>query len=196
MSTEKPSTVTFKHHGLSRLCHRLEDELSSVIRLEASIESIKPERNGCMVEVNGKQCLTSELICTAPQYELNALFGALFPNASIPFTPCEYRSVTLIQCVYPKGSVLVDGFGYLVPSIYNDDLLGVSLDSSIFDHNDNDIDTITVMLKGCQTDATCEHMLNEHVMPHLNIKRRPRHVETTRLMRCLPIFSGGLGKRI
>jgi protoporphyrinogen/coproporphyrinogen III oxidase len=191
MNPEKPSTVTFKHHGLSRLCSRLEEELSSIIRLKTSIQSIKSDRNGCLIETNGKQCLTNELICTAPQSELNGLFGALFPNSSIPYTPCEYTSVTLVQCVYPKGSTLVEGFGYLVPSIYNDTLLGVSLDSSIFDHNEQDIDTITIMLKGIQTDATCEQILNRDVMKHLHIKKRPQHVEITRLNRCLPVFRVG-----
>ncbi|MCP5491437.1 MAG: FAD-dependent oxidoreductase [Chlamydiales bacterium] len=131
--------------------------------------------------------LDADLIySTLPAYEMEQLTG------DARFLQVRYSGITTVQLGYAHDVLKQKGFGYLVPSCYGLDVMGVVFDSCVFpQQNQQDGQTrLTVMLKAMDENQAIERALKA-VKEHLDIHEWPLEVHTHRYEKAIPQM--GLG---
>lgn len=111
---------------------------------------------------------------------------ALPPRLLDPTLPMN--SLATVNLAFDSPVVPKEGFGYLVPSVDKEPVLGVIFDSSVFPQQSRDPQEtrLTVMMKKGDTSLAIET-----VQRHLKIKIDPVYVQMTEYEKALPEFPVG-----
>ena len=136
--------------------------------------------------------LDADLIySTLPAYEMEKLTG------DARFSKVRYSGITTVQLGYAHDVLKHKGFGYLVPSCYNLDIMGVVFDSCVFpQQNREDGQTrLTVMLRAMDRTQAVECVLKA-VKEHLGINEWPLEVHTWHYEKAIPQMGLGHQKLI
>lgn len=115
----------------------------------------------------------------------------LFSQDSIAqrfFDPIETANLTVVNVAYKKDLLKKKGFGYLVPSSENEDILGVVFDSAIFpsQNQKRDETRLTVMLRRGGAQAALRGLHR-----HLGIHTTPCEVHLKEWKSVIPQYSVG-----
>lgn len=162
--------------GLQTLIDRLIEKGRGEIHLNTPLTSLKEER----------------LILALPAPAAQTLFTE-DQEASRFFDPLEGKSITAINVAYKKDLLKKKGFGYLVPTLEKEKVLGVIFDSAIFPtQNQESKETrLTVMLKEGGVETALEG-----IQRHLNIREEPHNIHLKEWKEILPQYTIGHLKRV
>ncbi len=128
----KNSSLFSFQGGVQVLIDSLQGALKSQIQLNEQVHALHVTQKGVTVETQERVFHADYLISALPTDVIGRLFSPLDPSISQRLLSIATQSVTLVHLGYKSLSVPVEGFGYLVPSSLQENLLGTLFDSSIF----------------------------------------------------------------
>ena len=188
--------LSFKN-GTETLIQRLEHILRQQIVLEEEVKTLQFSNQEVVVTTNKGAWRADYLFSTLPAFVNAALFAPLDKEISALFATVNYKSLTLVHLGYREMShvpkQLLNGFGYLVPTLEQRNGLGVVFDSSLFaEHNSypNEV-RLTIMLKEGGI-----HEAKEEVKRYLGIKTTPNVALCTHVHNAIPQYTLGHERRI
>jgi len=179
--------------GTQTLVDALENELKEKIFLNEEVESLSFQKESVVVQTRRRKIEADLLVSTLPIHAMYALFSPLDSSIAAHFGALHATSLTTIQLGYHALQLPLQGFGYLVPSKWQEPLLGVVFDSSIFpEQNQRKKEVrLTLMLReGGLTSGL------DALQRHLGIKRAPDFSKVQRLENAIPQYRVGHGARV
>jgi oxygen-dependent protoporphyrinogen oxidase len=127
--------LTSFNGGMSVLTDTLAAELGTRIRFNSRVESISSTGGLYTVHMqNGAEEEFDALVLASPAYAQAGMLRELTPGISDLLSDIQYPSLAVICLGYSKAAVgqRMDGFGFLVPSRENKEILGTVADSNVF----------------------------------------------------------------
>ncbi len=132
-----PAFVSFPL-GMAELVSRLAGRLTSVrIVLGAAARSVETAREGIRVELADGGSLEADAgILAVPAYEAARLLAGLDPELAALHERIPYASSAVVQLAFdsPAAAGPLDGYGYVVPSVEESDILACTWSSSKWEH--------------------------------------------------------------
>lgn len=149
--SQKGKTGLFSLKGgvktlVSTLSHALEKQLI----LEQEVKSLRFSSSGVEVQTQNTLWKADYVVSALPAHVLGNLFSAV--NAEIGHSLLEipFEGITLVHLGYRRDILPFRGFGYLIPTSEEEEVLGTVFDSSIFPEQYRDKTCLTVMLRNAQ----------------------------------------------
>lgn len=179
-SSPKGGRLFTLQRGLSSLIDALEKKVEIEIVRNCSVTEIHQDG----VHAGGKFWEADQIVCALPGQVMGRLTGCFpdFPTQSLWVTHLGFKDKI------PKAQ----GFGYLVPSLEKEALLGMIWDSSIFPRKEATFQTIcTAMMR---PEAAPLEVLSA-IENHLQWKGSPDWMESRLLKEALPSFEVGYRKK-
>ena len=166
---KKKGLVTLKR-GMETLIFALANRLQNEIRLNAEIESFDD---------------FDQVISTLPAHAL----AKILPKSQLQelLEKIPFRSLGVVHLGYSHQLNGNNGFGYLIPSKENDQVLGVIFDSSIFPEQGKGT-RLTVMIG---ENGNLKKMAKEHVKKVLGIHVEPTIIESLWMSNAIPQYPVG-----
>lgn len=194
----KHSIFTLRQ-GMGSLVNTLENKLKNDLRLNCEATSVDLTEEKIHVKLrDGSSLNADQLFCTLPAYALQELIKVSVPKI-------EYTSVAVVNMGWGKKVLKHEGFGYLIPSQEQENVLGVVWDSSAFpQQNANTNETrLTVMLGGThRPDITLRNeqeirdtALNA-VRQHLGIEELPKAILVSCAKNAIPQYKVGHKQKV
>lgn len=192
---------SFKN-GLMELIENLSNFIGNVF-FEIEAEEIIPEKNKYKIFAKkGNEKVEYEaknVILTGDSLSQWKILKKL--DESCPFNEIPYAGVMILAMAFKKENVghLLDGFGFLIPQIYNKPLLGCLFSSSLFDGRAPEgYVLLTCFLGGAlhpeflnlKEEGIFEYALRE-LEPILKIKSRPEFYLMKKWERAIPQYNIG-----
>ncbi|HSW86619.1 MAG TPA: protoporphyrinogen oxidase [Rhabdochlamydiaceae bacterium] len=180
--------------GMQQLVQSLTDKLSVKIHLDQEVESIRCK--GAESEVNtvqGEVFCAEHIFSTLPAHVMKPLFQS-DAHLSSMFSEIKANEITVVNLGYSSDVLGKKGFGYLVPSSQQEDILGTIFDSSVFpQQNQRKSETrLTVMMR---RETTIDHVTKK-IEQHLGITSSPDVAVINRLVHAIPQYHVGHLERI
>lgn len=185
--------------GMGILPNALAAELKEHLSLGATVKRLYFDSDGVNVESNcGKKVIAHHLISTVPTYAL----ATLFPSDSLiahELSTLQYNGVVIVNIGFHKPVLPFKGFGYLVPSKFNSQVLGCVWDSSIFPQHGAEGQTrLSLMLGGSKhpealtlSDDILIDYAKQVMRQHMNITQEPAEIQIVRALKAIPQFEVG-----
>lgn len=121
--------------GMSVLPQAIADRLGSRLRVSTPVESISRHGKKYVVHLSsGEQIDTEHVILATPAYAQARILHDLAPEISSELNNIQYPSLSVCCLGYKREKIKHDlnGFGFLVPSREQRNILGTLWDASIF----------------------------------------------------------------
>ncbi len=183
--------------GLETVIKALAERLDDRLRLSCPVESLKFSQKGIEVCCNGKKDLFNHLFSTLPAHALAPLLPASKLKDLLLEIP--FQSVAVVALGYKKSVNPLSGFGYLVPSKENQEILGVVFDSSSFPfQNRTSTETrLTVMLDPKdRNEDECLAIALKSVKAHLGIAEEPDFARSVVACKAIPQYPVGFPEKL
>ena len=164
------------------------------IHYEEEITSLKKE-DGKWRATSAKQTWEGdEIILAVPSFTAAKILKDEAPESAKLLDSIPYEDLTMIHLGW-KGDVLpFSAFGYLVPTIEKEPILGVLFDSKMFFQKDT---LITVMIRGVSHTREELQEIAERVRAiHLKIPKEPDHFSYNKIERAIPQYFLGHKEKI
>ncbi len=129
----KPRVLSFPD-GLSELTNAMKSKLGDRLQLHNSALSIGRSANQYAVSTSAENFHSSQIIFALPAYDVASMIESFTPDLSRALLAVDYPPVAVVYLGYPKDrfAIVPEGFGGLIPSIENRNILGVIFSSSNF----------------------------------------------------------------
>lgn len=127
------SLFSFKQ-GMESLTNALAKKLERHIWLDTSVHRLPIDK-------------ADHVISALPAHALGSLLAKDHPEIAQLLTSFQNQSITVVNLGYRKKIIEKEGFGYLIPSLENEEILGTVFDSSVFPEQSPGT-RLTVMIKG------------------------------------------------
>jgi oxygen-dependent protoporphyrinogen oxidase len=198
---DKSGIFSFKD-GMEALPKELEKRLEKYLRKSSEVNQLKIDKKG----------LLKLKLLDGAVVEADYLFSTLSPKAMTKILSDEHSyiirelnqfsstSVCVVNLGY-EGKVLKNkGFGYLVPSNEDEDILGVIWDSIVFPQQNRRVEEtrLTVMMGGAKNMDLCHlsckqqlQIAQNAVARHLSIAAIPKAVHVTTAQDAIPQYTVG-----
>jgi oxygen-dependent protoporphyrinogen oxidase len=127
--------LTSFDNGMSVLTDSLAGLLGSRIRTATAVQDISRGGDRYLLQLkNGEEVESDRLILAAPAHAQARMLGALDPALSTLLEEIPYPPLSVCCFGYRKQQVgqVLDGFGFLIPSKEQRDVLGTIIDSNVF----------------------------------------------------------------
>jgi protoporphyrinogen/coproporphyrinogen III oxidase len=181
-SVRKEGLFSFKG-GMEMLTKEIAHQLDAEILLGTTVTSCSWEQEGIQLRLSNGSTL-----------EADHLFAAIPPTALLPLIPktnegliqecrgISYGSVAVVSIGFKENVLNKKGFGYLIPSAENQEILGVVWDSCVFPQQNQlpDETRLTVMLGGAHhpniqnlSETECLDIALHSLDRHLHIRTVP-----------------------
>lgn len=179
-----PRIVSLKN-GMESLIHALKDHVKADIIFNSTAQKLQWNPSGISLSLsNGTNLEADHVFSTLPVYEIAPLCGFQWD--------LKYASVGVVNLGYRKNVLKQNGFGYLIPSKENENILGVVFDSCVFpQHNRHQGETrLTVMIRDRQpqTSDKLKEMALEAIERHLGIKHNPDTILASLAQQSIPQY--------
>ena len=191
-NSKKGGFFSFKG-GMEVLPQALARRLESHLRLSTAAKRLIAHSDGVEIELeNGTKLAADHVISTLPSYALNTLLKK--EMIEIPF-----NTVHVVCLGYSTSVLEKQGFGYLIPSMEKEEILGVIWDSSVFpQQNRHEQQTRLTVMIGDQTGESKDYikMALNSLSKHLNINRQPDVVHYKSAKSAIPQYTLGHSERL
>jgi len=174
------------------------------IHLGTPIESTQIEKGEVIIKSGDQTWRGDHLFCALSAKGAYYLTKTWHPDIHTYFGQLETASLSVVHLGYPKKHLKTDGFGYLIPTVEKEKILGVVFDSSVFpEQNYRPNETrLTVMMGGAHhphhhttsKEARLTEAL-EGVRSHLGIKEAPSFSHVSEYVDQIPQFTVGHQER-
>ena len=134
--------------------------------------------------------IDADQICsTLPAHAL----AKIYPDLSEKFEKLPFASLAVVGLVYDNPVRKPQGFGYLIPSKENQQILGCVFDSDVFSQQNSGKETrLSVMMHGCEKpDEEIINVAKENLARHLGITSEPVVASVSRADRAIPQYPVG-----
>lgn len=195
---EKASLFTLRY-GMQSLIDAMQRKLEVEVQKSTEVVSVHPVKDYISVETSKGNIDAEKVYFALPLPATAHLLKRMDPNFSfLEQIPCA--SLLVVHLGYNRRILERKGFGYLVPSEENDEILGMIWDSDVFpEQNADSAQTrLTVMMGGMirpdvmkLSDGQAVEMAKNAVLRHMNVRIEPRVQVVTRAPQCIPQFEVG-----
>ncbi|MCR4337575.1 MAG: protoporphyrinogen oxidase [Candidatus Omnitrophica bacterium] len=126
--------------GMEDLIERLGERYSSCIRLGEETLRVEKKDQGFVVETTQMKYFADELFVCTPAFAASKILENECAKLSKLLDEIHYAPIAVVGFLYPRSafSQPPTGFGYLVPSKENKEILGVIFSSNLFTHRVDD----------------------------------------------------------
>ncbi len=189
--TKGPSLFSFQR-GMKSLIRRLEERISAQFHYEEEVLAIQQAGEGFTIKTSKGSYSADYLFSALPCHVIGKL---LIPQLS----QVSLRGTTLVHLGYPNPVLKKKGFGYLVSSQEDDDVLGVIFDSNAFPqfNRSSEETRLTVMLKSDDLgEDEARALALKALKRHLKVSQPPAVSLVLRAPKVFPQFKVGHGKLI
>lgn len=191
--------------GLNTLINQLGQEFQKDIHLKTSVDSLNFQKEKIEISFNELKIEADYLFSTIPAYSLAQLLHTHDNSLSETLDSMTFSSLAVVNCGFKQKVLNYQGFGYLIPSLEKEKILGVSWDSEIFPQNNHTADEtrLTVMIGGakmhkfsdCSKDNFIEIAL-EALERHLKIKTKPDAIQCYIAKNAIPQYLVGHQEKV
>ena len=124
---------SFKN-GMEQIVQALGERYKENIRLNEHVLSVHFKDNQYVVNSHSAQYKADELFISTPAYVAGKLLETLDQELAAELNKIYYAPIALSGFIFDKSSFekKPEGFGYLIPSAENKEILGVLFESNIF----------------------------------------------------------------
>jgi protoporphyrinogen/coproporphyrinogen III oxidase len=182
------SLFSFKG-GSSAFTTKWASKMPFPIHYNEEVTSLKKEGDKWVVKSLNNTWKGDEVVFAMPSYAAAKILKQEAPKSAKLLDAIPYEDLTTIQLGW-KGDVLpINAFGYLVPTVENEPVLGVLFDSKMFTQKDT---LITLMTRG--TNRSNEELMeiaNRVRVDHLKIEKEPDHFSYNKVVWAIPQYHLG-----
>jgi oxygen-dependent protoporphyrinogen oxidase len=121
--------------GMSALTDRLAEQLGSRIRIATPVRSIDRTGSRYVLQLeDGSEEESDNVILAAPAHAQAGMLQAIDSSLAAMLSEIPYPALSVVCFGYRKQQVgkVLDGFGFLIPSKEQRDVLGTIVDSNVF----------------------------------------------------------------
>lgn len=151
--------------GVSTLIDAMKVQIKGEINYNQEVKRLRIMKDSVEVQTEDQIWKGDHLFCALPSSAAKQLFSVLDPQMGL-LLDIPVSSVSVVNVGYKSRVLPIKGFGYLVPSIEQQEVLGVMFDSEIFPQQNYypEETRLTVMLKkGQNSIETAKKILREHL---------------------------------
>lgn len=185
--------------GLETLPRMLAERLSQDLLLGQAVKRLKFGEQHAEIELaNGQSFQVDDVISTLPTFILSSLLED-YSSIAKKLEKLNYASVTSVNVGFRHAVLPFKGFGYLIPSCYEQQVLGCVWDSSIFpEQNQGNQTRLTLMMGGSRhpevaqmSQSEIEKLAQSVLFNHLGIRENPEMMQIKHAHRAIPQFEVG-----
>ncbi len=201
----KTSSLFTLRKGVNQLISSLAAQGNGEIHLSSSVEKIIHRQKGVDIESQGRKWQVDHLFCALSAQGAKKLMEDFDIETSRFFQHLSPMSLSVIHLGFQKNVLKKRGFGYLIPSLEKEDILGVVFDSETFpEQNKKDPQTrLSVMIKESPFNASFGlskekriELAIQKVRKHLKIDELPCTQRVSDYKKAIPQFFVGHEKRV
>lgn len=162
--------------GTQTLIDALEKKSAAKIYFEEEVQALKVSDKGVEVSTQNQTWTADFLFSCLPVSCMQSLFLPLDEEISHAFSRIHSKSIGIINLGFHQRVLTFKGFGYLIPTSENEEILGCVFDSNIFpQHNQAPQETrLTLMIKEPEkSKAAMEEIVQKALKRHLAIIAKP-----------------------
>lgn len=180
-------------HGMEQLVRTLAGQLDVTLRQGVGVDRLEGH---ALVMENGERLLFDRVYLALPSQALAQVLRAVAPLAARQLQQIPAVSATVVNLGYRRVSRALAGFGYLIPSREQEEVLGMVWDSSAFpQQNQWEGQTrLTVMLRG--EVAAGQEVALDVAARHLGIRSKPEVVSSKVARGAIPQYLVGHARRL
>lgn len=162
--------------GMETLPKKLAEKIRSPIHFNSPIES-------------ADQIDADLIYSTLPAHAV----AKIFPDLPAKVADIPFASLAVVGLVYDRPVLKQRGFGYLIPSKENQEILGCVFDSAIFPQQNSGNETrLSVMMYGTErADETLIDLAKKNLARHLGITDEPVIASVKRAEQAIPQYPVG-----
>lgn len=193
----KQEIFSFRN-GMKTLTDALQKQLNAHIKTATKAESLQFHPNEIHIHTQHNVFKADYLFSTLPTWALAPLIKPHDQLLAENLRNIEYKSLTTIHLGFHTNVLKNQGFGYLIPSTENENVLGMIWDSSIFpQQNERNNETrLTIMLEDKYDENKCREISLDVLKRHLGIQQKPDLIHISKLEKAIPQYTIGHQTRI
>lgn len=180
--------------GIEQLPQSIVNQIPAKLHYNTEVKEIQIDDGEVRVKTEKEQFIADYLFCALPLKETGQLLEKCAPGVSKEFLKIPSEGVAVVNFGYDTNVLPVQGFGYLIPTSAQEDILGVVFDSSVFtEHNRKPQETrLTIKLEdtGRSEDVYIDTALRG-IRRHLGISCMPKAISFKRTLRAMPQYGVG-----
>lgn len=182
--------------GMQTLVDELYTRLKDHIITDCSALTVDYQGSTISIETNHGRIEADRVFFAIPAKPLAALLKPHNDEVYSLLTSIPYENVTVVNLGYHRNVLGKQGFGYLVPTRENEEILGTVFDSSIFPQQNKALDDtrLTVMMHA--GDKNPLEVATRAVKLHLNIEEKPDFAKVTIIQDAIPQYYVGHCQKI
>jgi len=185
---------SFKKGSGSFISH-LEKSITGPIFYGEKSLGIKKE-NGVFQVISGQGVIEAdEAVCAMPAHETASFIRSLSPEVAGILEEIPYRSIINVNVIFERAVRIKPGFGYLVPTLEKETILGVLFDSNIFPEQDKRACTkLTIMIRS--EEQNTKEAVYRCLTRHLGIFEKPKEIIEESYSSAIPQYVIGHREKI
>ncbi|HEY2811422.1 MAG TPA: protoporphyrinogen oxidase [Rhabdochlamydiaceae bacterium] len=177
--------------GIEQLPHALMAKIPADFHFQQDVQRIAMKENKVEVATQDRIFYADALFCALPIKETSQLFEHLVPEIAREFLKVPSEGIAVLNMGYDGLVLPFSGYGYLVPTHAQEEILGAVFDSSIFpQHNHRPLETrLTIkMEERGRDDAWYVDAALRALRRHLGISQMPTALSFKRAQRAIPQY--------
>ncbi len=194
--------LTSFRNGMSEMTERLSEKLGDSLRTGVAVKNAVKSAEGWQVELeDGETMEGSHLILACPAHAASKIMEKEAPGIAACASEIPYPPIAIVCLGFRKEDVRqpLDGFGFLVPSRENRQILGALWDSSIFENRAPEGYYLVRSLVGgarqvglalLPDDRLADTVVQE-CMQLMGLKKSPEFIRIFRWQRAIPQYNVG-----
>jgi oxygen-dependent protoporphyrinogen oxidase len=182
---QKGPIFSFKN-GMRTLVEALHQKIEDSLYLNAEVQHLQFQPEGIeVIQKDGSSFFADHVFSTVPLQQLKTF-------AHIPVPELPLSSVAVAAIGFDKQLLKHKGFGYLIPSKEQENILGMVWDSCTFPQQNQHSDQtrLTVMMAGGSS-RDFKTIALEALARHLHIEEKPDALEIKEAINAIPLFPIG-----
>lgn len=205
LQIQKSSLFTFKN-GMETLIHALAKQMEAEVRLSSEVKKLRFTSEEVHLELAESNILKADhVISTIPSYALAPLVSSYDRMLGDDLKSISYASIAMVNIGFSHSVLKKKGFGYLIPSMEKEPILGMVWDSSAFpEQNRKREETrLTVMMGGAHGPQPSQYssypwkdVALECLSRHLGINTKPDLVTCQFTMDAIPQYHIGHAQKV
>ncbi len=134
MTGQPKGALTSFKKGISQFIEAFSDRYKGSIRTSVSVSSIFRTNNRWLLQAEKEHYEADQVFLCAPAYAAAQMLKQEDAALSRSLANIPYAPIAVVGCLYVRKDLaeIPRGFGYLIPSSENKEILGVLFDSNIF----------------------------------------------------------------